>query len=167
MSAPEGPKLGLSTALASADVGAGPIEEPVQLSLLTAEKAEQLGIVQPRGRGRPPGSLNRATEQWRDFLFANFTSPLIGMARVAAMPLDLLAAEVGCTRFEAAQLQAVARRDLAPYMHQKLPQAVELDARGVVGLVINLGGETADQAVSDASGVVLDAEVLNSTKSTT
>jgi hypothetical protein len=114
----------------------------------------------PQG-GRPKGARNRSTEEWRRYLLSRYQSPLVGLAEIWSRTPAELAKELGLYKFhegklvtmavkdpetgeerqeavlatgEAAAMQLQARVAALPYLHQKLPQAVEISAppqRGV------------------------------------
>ena len=75
--------------------------------------------------GRPAGSLNRRTEDFANYILTNFTSPLIGMAQTYSRPVEELAKDLGCDLLEAHKLQLDCMKALAPYVHQKMPVAVQ------------------------------------------
>lgn len=124
--------------------GEFPFALPDQLPLLSAETGRVTPDDDPhdppkqvlaggkRGAGRPPGSRNRRTEDWLNYLFARYRSPLIGMAETSIKtPLDV-ARELGIAEPTPEQLISIWRElnrvteGLAAYMHQKLPQLAEL-----------------------------------------
>ncbi len=91
-----------------------------------------------RGAGRPKGALNKTTQWWRDYLLGKHGSPLERLAEIYARPVGLLAKEIGCSAFDALKLQIIAAKELAPYVHQKLPVQVDLGDKGLVNLTIVL-----------------------------
>lgn len=127
----------------------------MQGSLFGAEVAEPEGVGEleleaaPRGRGRPPGSRNRSTEEWSRFLLTRYRSPLIGMAEIAqASPLELQrelgGAPVkgepgGCSLVDALRLIMQAQQALAPYLHQKQPTAIDGGGVAMMQVIINAG----------------------------
>ena len=66
-------------------------------------------------RGRPPGSANRSTKEWREYLLKRGVHPLEQMMRMAMHSEESLAIELGCTPLEAARLLFDYRKALAPY----------------------------------------------------
>ncbi len=109
--------------------------KPAQLPLLpvAGEDAEA-----PREGGRPAGSVARATAEWRAMLLRRYRSPLIGMAETFNRPAKDLAGELGCTVYEAFQLQMRAMTELAPYLHGRMPTALQLDGAPTVAVGIAL-----------------------------
>lgn len=99
-----------------------------------AARLRELATV--RGRGRPPGSGNKTSSEMAKYLNARYASPLIGMAEIAARSVDELAKELNCTKLDAFKMQFQALKELAPYMHQKLPTAIDLGDIGDVSLTI-------------------------------
>ena len=104
-------------------------------------EAQAVAESQPQGRGpgRPPGARNRRTDEWVDYLLARYRSPLIVLAEMYSRSVGELVKEVGCTKLEAIKLQIFAAEKLAPFVHQKQPLAIQVDAHGVVRLVIEGG----------------------------
>lgn len=149
-----GDRAGLATAAALAmqeHVGAAGGASQVELfddvdadvSLPTRAKSGAKG-------GRPAGSRNRSTEEWRRMLLSRYPSPLIGLAETYSRPVDELARELGLFKRgkvfvdgpdggawveredpeqldleRAFRLQQEARQALAPYVHQRQPLAIE------------------------------------------
>lgn len=108
-----------------------------------------------KGAGRPAGSKNRSTEEWRNYLFARYRSPLIGLAEIANSSVLELARTL---RFETdtrkakpeellelAKVQIACRDKLAPYMHSKMPMAIEAGEHGLINLTIGAMGSVASQ----------------------
>lgn len=154
-------KQGLKTAVAEMhDPSKSPADEPEQIPLLPLEGA---GIhapegAAPRGPGRPPGSRNKSTDEWRKFLLSKYRSPLEALAQTFNMPIEELAKRLGLKNpptfdqaVELFKVQITAAKELAPYVHQKMPQAIEAGEGGLIQLVINQGNAAA-QGVKDASG---------------
>ncbi|KKL91822.1 hypothetical protein LCGC14_1890840 [marine sediment metagenome] len=133
--------------LKSLMAAAGDAEGKVGLAAAVDVIAEQIGEAQavaesqPQGRGpgRPPGARNRRTDEWVDYLLARYRSPLIVLAEMYSRSVGELVKEVGCTKLEAIKLQIFAAEKLAPFVHQKQPLAIQVDAHGVVRLVIEGG----------------------------
>ena len=166
-----GVKSGLRTVLEEGGVGAPTVPDaPRQLDLLPEDdEADEpgaspldvalermaAGFGQPRrGRGRPKGARNRSTQDWQRLLTATRRSPLLVLADVYSMPVEELAGRLGCERFEAMKIQILAAREVAPYVHQRLPQAVSLDVHAnlptlVIGVpeMVNARNLTAGGAV--------------------
>lgn len=137
---------GIAGAIEEAVRGAGEPEEAVQWELpglpllAAAEPARADGAATPeeaeRRIGRPPGSRNRRTEYWQQFLLARYRSPLVALAETYSRPVEQLAKELGCTKLEAMQLQMQAAKELGPYVHQKLPVDLQVKGQGAVLLSI-------------------------------
>lgn len=169
----EGSKLGLQTAIAAireANDDALPDRIAEQQALWpSAVSAEQAGDqagdgpAERSGPGRPPGSRNRSTLQWTDFILRNYRSPLLFLAEAYTRPAEILAAELGCTKEDAFKIQVSAARELAPYVHQKQPVAVNVDAHGVVTLVIE-GGAPRSYVPGDDATTVLEGQLIDETK---
>ena len=80
----------------------------------------------PRGRGRPPGSLNRSTLQWANYLNSSYGPPLQQMMRFARLPIRAIAAELGCSAEEAAEFKLECIERMLPYTHSEMPRAVDV-----------------------------------------
>lgn len=111
-----------------------------------------------RGPGRPKGSRNRSTQEWRDFVLSRHRSPLVQLAEIAEATPEELARAWGLYRYEyfqgvrvaqsldtgaAAARKVEAMRALLPYLHQAQPQAVAVT--GEQRAVIVVGGSVAMQ----------------------
>lgn len=90
----------------------------------------------PRGAGRPPGAINKRTQEWVDHILGRYQSPLIFLAETYSRPVEQLAQEIGTDKADAFKLQLEAAKQLAPYLHQKQPLAVQVDSKGVVQIVL-------------------------------
>lgn len=108
------------------------------------------------GPGRPPGSRNKRTQDWVDFIGARYRSPLLFLAETFTRPVELLARELGTTKLEAFKLQVDAAKNLAPFVHQKQPLAVQVSASGEVLLTIVAPGVSAP----GDGAKLLEAEVV-------
>jgi hypothetical protein len=116
-----------------------------------------------RRRGRPRGSVNKRSVDLARYIEAQYGGMTPGqqsaaVALVTAKELKaargsvvkaladkaaILARELGCTKLEAWREMRAEREGLMPYVHQKRPQALEVDAKGLVQPVIMLGAMTA------------------------
>jgi len=113
-----------------------------------------------RGRGRPKGSKNKRTEDWTEYLLNNYRSPLIMFAETYSRPTAALALELHCSLEDAFKIQMDAAKQLAPYVHQKLPQAIEFDTeKGLVSLTMVVSAAY-DQIQSKAGLDIIDAETV-------
>ncbi|WP_428246761.1 hypothetical protein [Ferrovibrio sp.] len=167
---PEAPKPGVSP------VQNPPAEKEFQLSLLSAispRTAAELHGLRPvkRGPGRPEGAKNQKTKD-RIAALERFygTTPLQqGWAFVSADP-ERLAAEMGVGIFAVVQEQNRVRAWMAPFVHQKLPQVIEVEDNRAM-LVVDRSGEgvTEDEVVMfeenqwviDGQARELNADELN------
>jgi hypothetical protein len=107
------------------------------------QAAIDLELREHHGPGRPAGSPNKSTEDWRQFLLGRGVSPLVQMMRWSLMTPTLLAQELGCSRLEAFDRLKSLWVELAPYTNQQLPRAVEI-AGASAGMLV-LGVITAEQ----------------------
>jgi hypothetical protein len=134
-----------------------------QLSLLPtpaaiADAGASDEIAQRSGPGRPAGSRNKRTQEWADFVLSRYSSPLIGMAETYSRPVEDLARELGCTRLEAFKLQLQAREALAPYVHQKQPQAIDLPDGALVQIVLPVLRHAGASAISAVPVLIEESE---------
>lgn len=88
------------------------------------------------GPGRPPGSRNKRTAELVRFISANYRHPLLFLAETFNRPASELAAALKCSIEEAFKMQLVAAKELAPYVAQKQPIAVQVQASGEVRLTL-------------------------------
>jgi hypothetical protein len=111
------------------------------------------GPVGPKG-GRPQGARNRRTEEWVRYLAGKYESPLETLLKLASKTPKALAEELGLYAYnagdpvldsaghhvlaigEAFRGQIQALQAALPYLHQKLPQAIEVKGRAAGVLVI-------------------------------
>lgn len=107
------------------------------------------------GRGRPPGSRNRATAELGQYLRQFGTDPLVGAMILQSEPPEVLAERWGCKVIEVIDRQLRSRELLAPYMHGKKPVAVDLTFTGVSDLFIE--GVTHSR---DEIGDILEGDYL-------
>lgn len=145
-----GPKLGIASLAAAADPRSLPLTGPAPaapalpgLGLEEAEDYEPAGDSLPfassqtrRGPGRPKGSPNKRTAEFRDYVLRRYGDVLTGLAEVAFSPIDELARELGCTKLEAFDRWLRCREALLPYVHAKMPAEVAVKAETLPTLVI-------------------------------
>jgi len=151
-------KTGLSSAIETVGAGEPPTDESEQLALLPlsapgtdvqATGRDKLVAQKRKGPGRPAGSRNKRTKEWQEFILKQHRSPLEVLASVYSRPLEDLAKELGCKNLEAFKLQLQAARELAPYVHQKQPQAIQMEGSGAVALQLVASPEIA-KMIADA-----------------
>lgn len=146
-------------------------EQPTLLPLRNAESGDEAAKrVSPsgRGRGRPPGAKNKNTEAWRNYLLSRYASPLEVLASIASRPLPDLMAELmeysdtkALTKtdyervVELLKIQLGAAKELAPYLHQKQPMAIDTGDKGLVNLFIG-DVSVGSVATSEATDLTLD-----------
>lgn len=101
-----------------------------------------VAVMERRGRGRPPGALNRRNAKFREQILAmsNGVHPALVLARAYSMPVDALAAVLGCSKLEAYQCQQRAAVEVLPYLESKQPVDVNLTRRADVVLIMPSGG---------------------------
>ncbi|MER8380700.1 hypothetical protein [Mesorhizobium sp. M1399] len=143
--------------------------------------AEQLGLFSSRsvfgeikdpqgevpklgGPGRPRGP-SRVTRDLVKLIESTGRHPILAMAEIVATPIDVIAKTLGCKKIEAAEYHRKVMSDLAPYVAQRLPLAVQLQGATAGMLVINMGGPVGEGAIGLdmklVEGIQIDAEKLN------
>ncbi|WP_428247235.1 hypothetical protein [Ferrovibrio sp.] len=130
----EGAKSGLKTALGQAEALHEPEPAPMQLPLYPADAlgalpagADRTAVLrEPGRRGRPPGATNKSTGAMREFILSRYRHPALVLAETYSRDTGDLAAELGCTRYEAFKLQREAAADLLPYVQGKMPVEVQV-----------------------------------------
>jgi hypothetical protein len=81
------------------------------------------------GRGRPLNSRNRTNTELSRLVMHIAGDPLLAKARVAAMSLEDIRSMLGCNRKEAYAVRDKALDDLLPYIHSRMPQAVQVSTK--------------------------------------
>ncbi len=99
-----------------------------------------------RAPGRPPGARNRRTKEWTDYILSRYRSPLIGLAEVVSTPWADLAEAMGCNRLEAAEFWRKCAKDLADFVHQKQPTAIDVQGASAGMLAVFIGTTTGEEA---------------------
>ena len=147
-------------------------EAGAQLPLIPSAGAADPGPVEPveekRGPGRPAGALNVATKAWRDHLLSRYPSPLQVLAEIMARPVAALAVELRCSMYEAFEAQMKCAALLAPYLHSKMPVAVEIEAAGLPVLAFSASPLMVELMQRAASGETFEGdwvEIKNAEKS--
>jgi hypothetical protein len=155
-------KAGAVAALETVGAGVAPADEAEQLTLVDAlglpallpEGEATLRAQLPRKAGRPPGARNKRTEEWVEFLLKAHTSPLIMLLQIANAPVVELMKRLGCTALEALQEKRHAAIAAAPYLHQRLPQAIEVKNPEGLGIMFILPGQVPEDALGEGSVLV-------------
>lgn len=156
-------KAGLKAALEAVGPGAAPGGEAEQLALLPLAPARGELVAQAegkRGPGRPKGAANKRTEAWASYLLGRYASPLEVLAQVMSRSVDELRAELACSRLEALEIQLKAAKELAPYLHQKQPMAIDAGEGGLVSLTINAAPAAPASGQAVEGRLTLDARVI-------
>lgn len=133
---------------AAAELGQAKGADP-EIQLAMFREASVFGtIVTPDGQkitrtgpGRPRGSQNRTTRDLVRLIEATGRHPILAMAEIVATPIDVIAKTLKCKLIEAAEYHRKVMSDLAPYVAQKLPTAVQVSGANAGMLVVNLGGD--------------------------
>lgn len=130
------------------------LADPEQLELIRdqvpgRDAATAIAVSERRGRGRPPGALNKRNAKFRDQLLALAPHPALALARAYSTPVETLAAQLGCTKLEAAQLGIRAAAEVLPYIEGKQPISVDVRKRSDV-VMIMAGGPSVPGAHLEA-----------------
>lgn len=86
--------------------------------------------------GRKKGAKNRRSADFSRYLMQFGPHPGVTLMRTTARDVGTLAAELGCSRREAMQLQIRAASELLPYMESKKPVDVNVNGMGQIALHI-------------------------------
>jgi hypothetical protein len=97
------------------------------------------------GPGRPAGAGNRATREWVRVLIEKHGSPLERLLEIASKPLDALREELRCDRLEAFDRQMTCLKEALPYLHQRLPQSIQVDGAPLMPVMIAVSGAIAQR----------------------
>jgi hypothetical protein len=142
-------QIGLKVELGAAI--ARELEEPRgQLPLLPEPRVEPEPSRLGRGMGRPRGSRNRRAREVAEELIRRYGSPLEGATKIAATDvlapgaLEDLARTLGCAKFEAAEWWRRVLDTVLPYLHQRQPQAVEVEDVPRIVIVSRAGDDARD-----------------------
>jgi hypothetical protein len=95
------------------------------------------------GAGRPPGAGNRATREWVRHLIDKHGSPLERLLEIAGMDPEHLREKLKCDRLEVFDRQLTALKEALPYLHQKLPQSIQVDGAPLMAVQIAVSGAVA------------------------
>ena len=163
------PRHGIAGAVAQAMAEAG--EVPAVQPMLPLADAQAVAaaidagahgsaaVDQARRVGRPKGSVNKRTEAFRAFILARYPHPGEALAATVGRPVDVLAAELGCTKLEAFREQMRCAGDLLPFIESKMPVAIGVSAEGQIQLVLSSGA--GDQArLIDAAATLTGLDAL-------
>lgn len=157
MAADEATGLGAAVQLAAEAIGPDAMRPALalseQLALIPAETPAREAVkIARQGPGRRLGSVNKRTKDMAAFILSRYRSPLIFLAEAYNRSVEDLQAELGCTKEAAYALQLRAATELAPYLHGKMPVAVDMRVAADMHLVIpgfNSAASTIDKAVAD------------------
>ncbi|MBB5770134.1 hypothetical protein HNP47_000103 [Brevundimonas vesicularis] len=120
--------------------------EPCETGNLTAPSPLAAALPSARKPGRPKGSKNRRTEAVTAWLLTQHRHPLSVMMEAYSMSPADFAKAIGIaqpdsdTLLDIVKLQLRMAEAVAPYVAQKLPQAVQVE--GGAALTLNFGGVT-------------------------
>lgn len=135
----------------------GALDAPSPLSLAIEPRK--------RGPGRPQGSRNRRTEAVAAWLLSQHRHPVLVMMEAYSMTPGELARRIGIAEPDADQLLDLLKLQLrmaeavAPYVAQKLPQAVQVQAEGAVQVTF-AGVSLPARGGSPGGGAVIEGEAM-------
>lgn len=139
----------------------GQTAEPSVLPEALPSQAEE------RGRGRPKGSTNKSTKEWVDFFLSRVKkSPLIFLGELYAQNTEELARKMNAKREDMLKLQISAAAAVLPYVHQKQPVAVQVQAEELPTIQI-FASQSLYNQFNNGSGDVKKEIVVDGIKSTT
>ena len=155
-------EAGISGALARDVAAAGPLlplADGEQIALALGDGADRaVAVAEARRIGRPRGSTNRQTAEFRRFYLSRYAHPLEVLGQLITRPVEAVRAELGCTALEAMQLQVRAASELAPYIEGKMPVSVDLVQRSDVRLFIPGVNAPAGEDLDEIARMVIDGE---------
>lgn len=136
------------------------VEQLDMLGLGASKKVVKLAAQRDKKLGRPKDARNKRTVEWANYLLSRYTSPLEVLAQMASTDVDLLARSLGCSKLEAYAEKRQSAMALLPYLHSKMPVAVDLTSHKIVHLVIGDLGEA--EAAEKADDVLtISGEILS------
>lgn len=103
-----------------------------------------------RKAGRPPGSGNKATEEFRRFVRQRYGDPLLKlMERCFADPISLAGMLGAESAWQVQKAQAEWLLRLMPYMHSAMPAELKVKTEGRLAVAIGVvpGGPAGDRMV--------------------
>ena len=117
------------------------LADPQQLELIRDQVPGRhagvaVDVARRQGPGRKPGSRNKRNGKFRDQILALGPHPAIALQRAYSTPVDVLAAQLDCTKLEAATLAIRAATELLPYIEGKQPVTVDLREKHDVVLIM-------------------------------
>lgn len=113
------------------------------------------------GRGRKPGSKNKATEDWLEFIRRLHGDPMLALSRVMNMHPTEIAREMGISDVDAFRGWKDIVLGLMPYFHRKQPIAIEADDGGQV-IVVGVSRALATKIMASGQGDnVLEADFVD------
>ncbi|NYT42309.1 hypothetical protein HZY97_16170 [Sphingomonas sp. R-74633] len=118
--------------------------EQVELALEAAGGLRDLpavkaAVVEVRKAGRPKNSPNKRTGKIRDFLLSQHRHPLHTLAMMQDQSPDVLAAQLDCSKLEAARVIVAAAGELAPYCESRMPIGIANAGEGHMMMVLGAG----------------------------
>lgn len=97
---------------------------------------ELAGEPGPRGKGRPPGARNKATEAFRAFVRARHGDPMVKLMERAFADPKTLAAALHMDVGDVWQRQNEILLRLMPFLHSAMPAEVKVTAKGALAVAI-------------------------------
>lgn len=153
-----GEKTAIALALEESD--ASPLTIEQQMELLDLPDTPAVRNALEKRIGRPPGARNRRTVEMVKYLLSRYVSPLEFLAQTWSTPDEVLAAQLECKKLEARQERRLAAAMALPFVHQKMPIAVDVTNTKVVYLTIVEEADTGAGALESDDVVTIDAEIV-------
>lgn len=126
-----------------ADLAGLPDAEDVQAIMAELDCDMMAAVREHRRRqgkgGRKKGSINRRNAEFRKLILASGGHPGVFLQRVHDRPVEMLAAELGCTKKEALDRQIRCADILLPFVEGKMPATVNVAVRGDMVLQAAMG----------------------------
>jgi hypothetical protein len=157
-------EAGVAGELARAREEAGPLlplADAEQLALgIDAGLDRVQAVQQARKVGRPKGAIGKGRADFRRYFLSKYAHPADVLGQVMSRPVDVLQAELGCTRLEALQLQQRAAAELLPYLEGKMPVTIDMTARSDVHLVVPGLNAPLTEDLQEALSIIVEGEQI-------
>jgi hypothetical protein len=148
--------------------------EAEQAELFASAPLAASGDYKPAKRmGRPPGALNKTTDEWRAYFLRHYRSPLFFLGDlIAADPFALHAAIVDADQgaglersvsvLAVINAQRAAAEALAPYVHRKQPIAIDAGEDKSVPLIqmVQVGADGLAALFPQRAGIAQEFDAM-------
>ena len=138
-----------------------PLADAEQLALAIDAGLDRVQAVQQaRKVGRPKGAIGKGRADFRRYFLSKYAHPADALGQTITRPVDVLAAELGCTKLEAMQLQQRAAAELLPYLEGKMPVTIDMTARSDVHLVVPGLNAPLTEDLQEALSIIVEGEQI-------